>query len=195
MCCADPTGAYVSTGHLPGRELVQALVDEAHERFRDDARGEVSGVYPALARIAPDRFGVCLVGTTGREYAAGDADHAFAIMSVSKPFAFALVCDAAGADAARERLGVNATGLPFNSLAAVERSPDGRTNPMVNAGAIATSAMAPGASLEERWSWLLDGLSRFAGRGSSSTPRSTPRPPRRTTATTRSHGCSPTVAG
>jgi glutaminase len=160
----DPGGAHVSTGNLPAPERVQALVDAAYERFRDDTRGEVSAVYPALARVEPDRFGICVVGTGGREYAAGEAGYPFAIMSVSKPFTFALVCDAVGADAAREQLGVNATGLPFNSLAAVESSPDGRTNPMVNAGAIATSAMVPGASLEQRWRGLRDGLSRFAGR-------------------------------
>ena len=43
---------------------------------------------------------------------------------------------------------MNATGLPFNSLAAVERGPGGRTNPMVNAGAIATASLAPGATAE-----------------------------------------------
>ena len=43
-----------------------------------------------------------------------------------------------------ERLGVNATGLPFNSLEAVEQSADGRTNPMVNPGAIATTSLVPG---------------------------------------------------
>ena len=45
-------------------------------------------------------------------------------MSVSKPFVFALVCETIGAEEAREKLGVNATGLPFNSLAAIEQ---GRT--------------------------------------------------------------------
>ena len=49
-------------------------------------------------------------------------------------------------------------GLAFNSLAAVERGPDGRTNPMVNAGAIATASLAPGASQGERWEFLCDGL-------------------------------------
>ena len=71
-------------------------------------------------------------------------------MSVSKPFVFALVCEAIGAEQAREKLGVNATGLPFNSLAAVERSADGRTNPMVNAGAIATTSLVPGATAERQ---------------------------------------------
>ena len=69
-------------------------------------------------------------------------------MSVSKPFVFALVCQALGAEQVRDKLGVNATGLPFNSLAAIERSADGRTNPMVNAGAIATTSLVPGARLD-----------------------------------------------
>jgi glutaminase len=85
-------------------------------------------------------------------------------MSVAKPFVFALVCQALGAEEARRRIGVNATGLAFDSLSAVERSQDGRTNPMVNAGAIATTSLAPGATAEARWAFLHDGLSAFAGR-------------------------------
>ena len=85
-------------------------------------------------------------------------------MSVSKPFVFALVCEVLGAEAARRRLGVNATGLKFNSLAAIERSGDGRTNPMVNPGAIAATSLAPGSTVDEQWRFILDGLSRFAGR-------------------------------
>jgi glutaminase len=64
----------------------------------------------------------------------------------------------------RRRLGVNATGLPFNSLAAIERSEDGRTNPMVNSGAIAATSLAPCSTVEDKWRFILDGLSRFAGR-------------------------------
>src|SRR5262249_23272638 len=109
-------------------------------------------------------FGICLAGSSGSFYTAGDADYEFAIMSVSKPFVFALVCQSLGADEARDRLGVNSTGLPFNSLAAIERSPDGRTNPMVNAGAIATTSLVPGATLNAKWQFIHDGLSRFAGR-------------------------------
>jgi glutaminase len=88
----------------------------------------------------------------------------FAIMSVSKPFVFALVARELGPEDARETLGVNATGLPFDATAAVEESPDGRTNPMVNPGAIATTSFARGRTAAERWRFLYDGLSRFAGR-------------------------------
>jgi glutaminase len=61
-------------------------------------------------------------------------------------------------------LGVNSTGLPFNSVIAVERSGDGLTNPMVNAGAIATTSLAPGETAESKWELIRNGLSRFAGR-------------------------------
>ena len=121
-------------------------------------------MYPALARVPSDLFGVCIVGTSGRIYAAGDVEYDFTIMSVSKPFVFALVCEAIGPEQARDKLGANATGLSFNSLAAIERAPDGRTNPMVNAGAIATTSLVPGATAEQKWNFIHDGLSRFAGR-------------------------------
>ena len=85
-------------------------------------------------------------------------------MSISKPFVFALVCQEIGADEARCKIGVNATGSAFNSLAAIERSGDGRTNPMVNAGAIATTSLIPGKTAEAKWRFVHDGLSRFAGR-------------------------------
>jgi glutaminase len=85
-------------------------------------------------------------------------------MSVSKQFVFALVCEALGPEAVREKIGVNATGLAFNSLAAIEQGANGRTNPMVNAGAIATTSLVPGATLTAKWQFIHEGLSRFAGR-------------------------------
>jgi len=163
MDSMDSEATYVSTGHLPPSEEVQAALEEAYERFRSNTDGACSNVYPALARAPRELFGLCVVEVDGRAHEVGDDRHAFTIMSVAKPFVFALVCQELGADEVRARVGVNATGLPFNSLAAVEGS-DGRTNPMVNAGAIATTSLAPGASLEARWRFLEEGLSRFAGR-------------------------------
>src|SRR5262249_35184744 len=77
---------------------------------------------------------------------------------------FALVCEAVGVQEVRERVGVNATGLAFNSLEGIERNPDGRTNPMVNSGAIATTSLVPGSSLAAKGQVIHAGLSRFAGR-------------------------------
>ena len=160
----NPGTSYISTGRLPSGEAVKRLVMEAHERFRSVDQGQVSQVYPALARVPGDLFGICVVGTDGSVFQVGDAEHAFTVMSVSKPFVFALVCDLIGATGARERLGVNATGHAFNSLAGIERNADGRTNPMVNAGAIATTSLAPGGNTDAKWRFIHEGLSRFAGR-------------------------------
>ncbi len=158
------TEPFVSTGSLPAAERVRSLVDEAHELYRSNADGACSSVYPALARVPPDLYGICVVNSAGDVYATGDADHEFTIMSVAKPFVFALVCEELGHEEVRRRVGVNATGLPFNSPEAIERSEDGRTNPMVNAGAIATTSLVGGANVDERWERLRQGLSRFAGR-------------------------------
>jgi glutaminase len=158
------TDRFVSTGRLPGAELVRSVVSEAYERYRSDDIGANSQVYPALARVPSDLFGICVVNVDGEVFGVGDAEVEFTIMSVAKPFVFALVCAAVGPEIAQWKLGVNATGLPFNSLTAVERSDDGRTNPMVNPGAIATTSLVPGDSAEAKWSFVQEGLSRFAGR-------------------------------
>jgi glutaminase len=155
---------YVSTGHLPSPQQVQGAVDEAYRMYRAEASGENAQTYPALARVPGHLFGICMAGISGNIYRAGDTGYEFAIMSVAKPFVFALVCELLGAEQVRQRLGVNATGLPFDSLAIVERSADGRSNPMVNAGAIAATSLVPGDDTESKWRFLSAGLSRFAGR-------------------------------
>jgi glutaminase len=126
--------------------------------------GKVARYIPALASANPDHFGICVASTGGQVFEAGDADQPFSIQSLSKPFLFAMICEAIGEDAARDKLGVNSTGLPFNSVLAVERAEEGLSNPMVNAGAIAATSLAPGESIEAKWAFIQEGFSRFAGR-------------------------------
>jgi len=156
--------ANVSTGRLPAEEVVRRLLVDAYERGRPITAGAVADYIPALARVPPDLFGACIVSAAGQTVAVGDAGFRFSIQSVSKPFVFALVCDAIGPDQARQRLGVNSTGLAFNSVMAIELNAQRTMNPMVNAGAIATTSLVPGATTEDKWRHLHDGLSRFAGR-------------------------------
>lgn len=156
--------ARLTTGHLPPAEEVKALVNEAYERYKSLAEGEVADYIPALARAPRELFGICIVGAAGGVFTAGDAAHQFSIQSVSKPFVFALVCQAIGGEEARRKIGVNATGLPFNSVMAVELNPDRTMNPMVNAGAIAATSLAPGETADAKWRFIQQGLSRFAGR-------------------------------
>ena len=103
---------YASTGRLPPEQDVASLVDDAHRRYRDVDIGSVSDVYPALGRVSPALYGVCVASVEGRVHAVGDAEIPFTIMSVAKPFTFALVCDVLGPDEIQRRVGVNATVFP-----------------------------------------------------------------------------------
>src|SRR4029078_3074794 len=156
---AGTESPFVSTGRLPGEELVQKLVVEAHERYRTNDDGALSQVYPALEPCPRGLFGIWVANMGGDPHAAGDFEAELTIMSVAKPFLYALVCEQLGRDEMRRLVGVKLSGRPFNSLEAVERSGDGRTNPMVNPGAIAVTSLVPGADADEKWRFIEDGLS------------------------------------
>ena len=154
----------VSTGDLPGWDRVESLVISAHERYRGVDDGEVADYIPMLAEADPQWFGIAVSETGGSVHAAGDSELEFSIQSISKAFVYALVCDALGHRVVKDRVGVNNTGLAFNSVMAIELNNGHPMNPMVNAGALATTALIPGATPAEQWETIRTGLSRFAGR-------------------------------
>jgi glutaminase len=156
--------AAVSTGRLPGAETVATVVREAYEAAAANDDGSLADSIPALGRVSRRLFGVSLVGVDGQVHACGDTEVAFTIQSLSKPLVFAAVCQEIGPAEAQRLLGVNATGLPFNSVMAIELSPHRTTNPMVNAGAIAATSLVPGATPAARFEFIRDRISRFAGR-------------------------------
>lgn len=154
----------VATGDLPGNARVDDLLHEAHRLFLKEASGAVADYIPALADVDPELFGLSLIDVSGQQHEAGDALHLFSLQSISKMFVFALAIQEHGHARVREIVGVNNTGLPFNSVMALELNNGHPMNPMVNAGAIATTALIPGDDDDERWRHISDGLSAFAGR-------------------------------
>lgn len=160
----DESQTPISTGELPSLLEVEQFLHEAYGHYRSNDEGAVADYIPALANVDPSLFGACIVGVGGNLAEVGDATHPFSIQSVSKAFVFALVCDALGHLEVLDKVGVNGTGLPFNSVMAIELNDDRTMNPMVNAGAMATTSLVPGADAAEKWDFLVSGLSRFAGR-------------------------------
>lgn len=161
----EPVGpSTISTGDLPAADLVRLALLEAHERYAPVDDGTVADYIPALARAPRHLFGLCIAAADGTLLPCGDSGVAFSIQSISKPFVFALVCQALGGGEARRRVGVNGTGLPFNSIMAIELNQMRTMNPMVNAGAIAATSLTPGGTAEAKWAFIQEGLSRFAGR-------------------------------
>lgn len=154
----------VSTGSLPGWDRVEELAQAAHARFRQDDEGVVADYIPVLADVDPSLFGVCVAEVDGAVHAVGDTAVEFSVQSISKAFVYALVCEEHGHQVVRERVGVDNTGLAFDSVIAIELNDGHPMNPMVNAGALATTALVPGGSSAEQWENVRTGLSRFAGR-------------------------------
>jgi len=143
----------------------QRLVDEAHARYKNLSDGKNADYIPILTTVPSELFAVVIVdGSDGKVYQAGDADYKFSIQSVSKPFTAALVMAQQGPQAIREKIGVEPTGLPFNSRMAIELYPEQRSvNPMVNAGAIAAVSLVQATSEQDRWNKIIDNFNGYAG--------------------------------
>lgn len=143
---------------------LQSVVDTAYKQFEDIREGENADYIPILATIPSELFGVAIALPDGSLYTAGDVDYRFAIQSVSKPFTVALLMEQfGGPDAVFEKIGVEPTGLPFNSKLAVEILEARTVNPMVNAGALASVSLVKAKNERERWQLVQQNLTDFAG--------------------------------
>ena len=149
---------------------IQKAIDGAYAKYRVLNEGKNADYIPALAKVDPNLFGIAVVTADGKVYVAGDLKTEVSIQSISKVFTMAQVIQEQGSDAITKRIGVDATGMRFNSIAAVElvRSAAGagapEINPLVNPGAISATSMVRGATAEEVWAKILSFHSDFAGR-------------------------------
>lgn len=148
----------------PSPKDLQRVVNEAHARYKDLKDGKNADYIPILTKTPSELFGVVIAARDGKVYSAGDVDYKFSIQSVSKPFTAGLVMAQQGPKALREKIGVEPTGLPFNSRLAIELYPKQRSvNPLVNAGAIAAVSLVQATSEADRWNKVLGNISDFAG--------------------------------
>jgi glutaminase len=147
----------------PKRELVEAAVREAYEKFRGDTNGKNADYIPYLAGVDSKLFGIAIVTTDNQVLTVGDVDYSFSIQSISKVFTLALAMNELGADAVFQKIGSEPTGRAFNSPIAVVDMPTHTGNPFVNAGAIATTSLIAGANEDEIWNKILDFYGKAAG--------------------------------
>ncbi|MFC1765045.1 glutaminase A [Planctomycetota bacterium] len=145
-------------------DTLQQAVDAAYAKYKDLQEGKNADYIPILTTVPSDLFGVIIATRDGKIYSAGDIDYEFSIQSVSKPFTAALVMQQQGPQAIAEKIGVEPTGLPFNSKIALELLKQRSVNPSVNAGAIAAVSMVQASSEEDRWQQVMQNLCDFAGR-------------------------------
>jgi len=145
------------------REQVQAVVREAYETFRSDTGGKNADYIPYLAQVDSKLFGVAVITTDNQTFSLGDINYSFSIQSISKVFTVALAMEELGADKVFQRIGNEPTGRAFNSVNAVVDMPTHTGNPLVNAGAIATTSLISGQNANEKWNKILNFYSKVAG--------------------------------
>ena len=147
----------------PRRELVEATVREAYDKFRNDASGKNADYIPYLAHVDPELFGIAIVTTDNQVLALGDVHYSFSIQSISKVYTLALAMENLGPEKVFQKVGPEPTGRPFNSPLAVVDVAAHTGIPLVNAGAIATTSLISGNHAGEKWSKILSFYSKAAG--------------------------------
>jgi glutaminase len=147
----------------PRRELVESTIREAYEKFKSDTTGKNADYIPYLAKVDSKLFGIAVVTTDNQILTLGDVKYSFSIQSISKVYTQALAMEELGADKVFARIGLEPTGRPFNSPEAVVDMPTHTGNPLVNAGAIATTSLISGRNADEKWNKILNFYSKAAG--------------------------------
>jgi len=147
------------------RSPVPDYLDEVLEALREDRAGAVADYIPELAAAEPEQLGISLTTALGRTYAAGDADVAFTIQSISKPFAYAAALMDRGAETVLAAVGVEPSGEAFNELS-LEQDTCRPKNPMINAGALSVHSLLVGEDADPaaRVERVRELFSRLAGR-------------------------------
>ena len=102
--------------------------------------GNIAITIPELANVNPDKFGICLTTIDGKEFSVGDSNEKFSIQSVSKALSVTLAFSHLG-EKIWERVGVEPSGNPFNSLVQLEYEKGIPRNPFINAGALVIADM------------------------------------------------------
>ncbi|MET3574210.1 glutaminase A [Bhargavaea ullalensis] len=134
--------------------------EELHQLVQESKvhtlEGMVADYIPALAKADLGSLSVAMAFPDGNCYSAGDVDKKATLQSISKVIALALALLDNGEEYVFQRVGMEPTGDPFNSIIKLETTkPHKPLNPMINAGALAVTSMIKGDSLDERLGRLI----------------------------------------
>jgi glutaminase len=146
------------------KEKIEKAMSEAYNLYKNDKEGKNADYIKELATVDPNIFGIAIITTDGKIYTLGDVSSMVSIQSVSKVFTMAKVVEEQGHQAVQDKIGVDATGMRFNSIVAVELQKGKEINPLVNPGAIAATSLISGKDSVAKWKNIMEVQSAFAGR-------------------------------
>lgn len=148
--------------YLSDKQITLAIKG-AYNKFNSNQEGKNADYIKALADVDSTLYGITVVTADGRVFEIGDVASKFSIQSISKVFTLAAAMQQTSPKIVQEKIGVNATGLPFNSMIAVEMIPARTVNPFVNAGAIASTSLIQATDSAQRWDTIKANMDNFAG--------------------------------
>ena len=140
------------------------FIEKLHHQYQLFSEGTVAANIPELAKANPDWFGISVVSVNSQHLDIGDTEELFTIQSISKLFVYGLALEDRGEDYVCSRIGVEPTGESFNATLEPQEISQKQYNPLVNAGAIATTSLIGGANAAERSERLLQMFRRYIGR-------------------------------
>ena len=138
-------------------------LNELHDNYRTVADGRLPNYIPELAAADPNWFGICIITTNGQIFEVGDSAQPFTLQSISKAFVYGLALEDHGREYVNSKVGVEPSGEAFNAIV-LDETTNRPHNPMVNAGAIATTDLIKGDTATERIKRLLEMMKRYTGR-------------------------------
>lgn len=144
------------------RAEILSILQQLSDKYQDLQDGKVASYIPELAKADPNLFSICVATADGQMYEVGNSEHLFTIQSISKVFVHGMVLEDRGRDYLLSRVGVEPTGDAFNAIVLDEVSKR-PYNPMVNAGAIATTSLIKGTAASERLNRMLEMFHRYIG--------------------------------
>jgi len=152
------------TGQVTVVQPIQSFLETLYDEYRGLDAGKVASYIPELAKADPQQFAISVVTLDGRVFQVGNCDREFTIQSISKVFVYGMALEDWGRDRLLEKVGVEPTGDPFNSHIRLDETSHRPDNPMINAGAIATTSLIKGETPTDRLNRLLDMFRRYVGR-------------------------------
>lgn len=143
---------------------LQTVINEAYEKIKGIKDGANANYIPYLANINSSLFGITVCLPSGRLISVGDTKYVFGVESISKVHTAVLAMRQIGAEGVLEKIGANATGMPFNSIMAILLENDHPSTPLVNAGAIAAdSLIKPTGDAKGKWTAIIDNMTALSG--------------------------------
>ena len=146
------------------KEQIKDAAQKAYEQVKGLTGGKNADYIPYLANIDSNLFGLAVTLMDGTVFEFGDTSYKFGIESVSKVPTAILAMKQCGCDQVLNKIGADATGLPFNSILAILMENDHPSTPLVNAGAISACSMVqPTGNSDAKWKAIVDNITSLCG--------------------------------